>query len=228
MSLKPLFIISLIVFLLFSSGCSDDEEILNEVIHTEIFDTPVGAGSSSAAAPGDTYSFSFTALPGQKLSFASMYLRSNDLFFTPIEKGIHLFNEENEAVSGDITNRIILVDAGTEVNQVIGSGADQAHQQSSANSGGLDSDPLIRLYDGNDQTETDRLIRVTLINDGDINFTLNIQVLTGATTSLSPGIFVVFTGDNPIFSLGTVDRQQGLETLAEDGDPTELEAHLTP
>ena len=51
----------------------------------------------------------------------------------------------------------------------------------------------------------------------------------GATTQeahISPGVFVVHTGDDPIFSVGQVDRGQGLEAQAEDGKPDALGASV--
>jgi hypothetical protein len=222
--LKSLTILSLASTLLFTAGCSDEDEVPNTVFTAEVFNTPVGAGGPGPAMAGDTYSFTFAAVPGQKLTFATMYITTNDLVFTPIEAGIDLY-KDGEALSGDITNRIILVDAGTEENQVIGSGADQANQQSAPNTGAADPNNLVRLYDGNDEAETENLIRVTVTNEA-ANFTVNIQVLPTSTTPIAPGVFAVYTGSNPVFSLGTEDRGQGLEALAEDGAPEDLEAYL--
>ena len=37
-----------------------------------VFNTPVGASSPAPAFPGDSYSFEFSAAPGNKLSFATV------------------------------------------------------------------------------------------------------------------------------------------------------------
>jgi len=45
---------------------------------------------------------------------------------------------------------------------------------------------------------------------------------TDKTIRVSPGVFVVHTKADPIFTTGQTDRAQGLENLAEDGNPTNL------
>jgi len=223
MLLKSLKMLPLAAALVLSVGCSDDD-VPTAVFEAEVFNTPVGAGAPGPATPGDSYSFTFDAVPGQRLTFATMYITTNDLVFSPIEAGVDLY-PNGEALTGDITNQIILVDAGTEVNQTIGQGADQANQQSGPNTGAVDENNLVRLYDGNDADETEDLIRVTIANDAG-SFTVNIEVLATSTTPIAPGVFAVFTGENPIFTLGTVDRGYGLEGLAEDGAAADLAAFL--
>jgi Spondin_N. len=65
-------------------------------------------------APGGAFEFEVEAEPGQRLSFASMYVPSNDLFVSPVS-GIEAFDGE-EPVEGDVTDDVALWDAGTEVN----------------------------------------------------------------------------------------------------------------
>ena len=217
--------LTLLIFAtVFLSSCADEETVPNEVFEAKIFDTPLGSGSAKPAAAGESYSFTFTAQPGQKLTFATMYITSNDLFLSRIEAGIDLYKDE-EPVEGEIINRIILVDAGTEENQVIGAGADQADRQGSPNTGARDPNTLVRLYGGNDAEEIEDLVRVTITHDSG-TFTLKISVLSSSTSPISPGVFAVFTGENPIFKLGETDRGNGLEALAEDGVASELVAHL--
>jgi hypothetical protein len=45
---------------------------------------------------------------------------------------------------------------------------------------------------------------------------------TGVATPLSPGVFVVHRAAGPLFKLGEADRGQGLERIAEEGNPTML------
>ena len=45
-------------------------------------------------------------------------------------------------------------------------------------------------------------------------------------TALAPGAFIVHTSMETLFADGTVDRGEGLEALAEDGDPSALVASL--
>ncbi|HEU5057129.1 MAG TPA: spondin domain-containing protein [Kofleriaceae bacterium] len=46
--------------------------------------------------------------------------------------------------------------------------------------------------------------------------------LSGAATPLSPGVFAVASAGEPIYSIGLAERGNGLERIAEDGDPMVL------
>ena len=74
-----------------------------------------------------------------------MYVQSNDLFLAPGETGIALF-VDGQPISGDITDQIDLWDAGTEVNEEPGVGANQAPRQAAANTG-ADEGGVVRLVD---------------------------------------------------------------------------------
>jgi hypothetical protein len=50
--------------------------------------------------------------------------------------------------------------------------------------------------------------------------------LSGFHTPLSPGVVVVHRSDTPLYALGDTDRGQGLERIAEDGNPAELARNL--
>ena len=99
-----------------------------------VFNTPAGDAAPGPATPGKSYSFSFEASPGHRLSFASMYVQSNDAFYAPSDSGMPLYNGSTP-VTGSVTSEIRLWDAGTEVNQQPGSGADQAPRQSGPDTG---------------------------------------------------------------------------------------------
>jgi hypothetical protein len=99
-----------------------------------VFNTPVGSGSPGPVTPGNSYQFTFTAKKGDKLSFATMFVQSNDLFYAPNGSGIELIKGHN-LVMGDITDRVFLWDAGTEVNEKPGFGPNQAPRQSGPNTG---------------------------------------------------------------------------------------------
>lgn len=105
------------------------------IVASGTFATPVGDAMPGPALPGKAYEFTFTAEPGQKLTFATMFGQSNDLFFAPDDRGITLFDSKGDVMSGDITSLIFLWDAGTEVNQEPGLGADQAPRQAAPNTG---------------------------------------------------------------------------------------------
>ena len=57
-----------------------------------VFNTPVGADGPGPLLPGGVYEFNFEAKPGYFLSFATMFVQSNDLFYAPAEEGIALFD----------------------------------------------------------------------------------------------------------------------------------------
>lgn len=194
------------------------------------FAVPVGATAPGPLLPGNAYAFEFEAGPGMRLSFATMMVHSNDLFYAPGPGGIELW-EGHEQVTGDITDQIALWDAGTEMNEEPGEGANQPLQQEAPNSGEADPNPNVRLAD--DEWETlpmvDSVIRVTLESTGPTTFRVTIENVSLDHTlvtvrglcldvPIAPGVFVVHHGANPLFTVGEPDRGHGLEGLAEDGD----------
>ncbi|WP_380674362.1 spondin domain-containing protein [Salinigranum sp. GCM10025319] len=98
------------------------------------FDTPVGADSAGPLTPGDAYEFAVEAGSDARLSLATMFVQSNDLFYAPDPEGIALF-EGGDPIDGDVTDRLTLWDAGTEVNEAPGSGPNQAPRQSGPDTG---------------------------------------------------------------------------------------------
>jgi hypothetical protein len=135
------------------------------VLDHGVFNTPVGMSESGTAAPGETYEFSFIASPGAYLSFATMSVQTNDLFYAPDGAGIPLFDADLHAIRGDITDQISLWDAGTEVNQAPGEGADQGARQAAPNTG-ADENSVVRLVDdGFTYPDTADAIRVTITID---------------------------------------------------------------
>lgn len=96
---------------------------------------PDGADGPGPAFPGDSYSFTITAWPGEYLSFATMFVQSNDLFYGPDENGIALFDDKGYPIEGRVTHHIDLWDAGTEVNEEPGVGPNQAPRQAGPDTG---------------------------------------------------------------------------------------------
>jgi len=115
-----------------------------EGFQSGVFNTPDGAAGPGPLLPGQSYSFSFDARGGEYLSFATMLVHSNDLFFAPDERGIRLF-KGNDATEGSITTQILLWDAGTEVNEYPGAGI---HQPARLN-GGVDENGVVMRIDDN-------------------------------------------------------------------------------
>ncbi|MFT5376006.1 MAG: hypothetical protein ACI906_002839 [Candidatus Latescibacterota bacterium] len=186
------------------------------------FNTPVGASAPGALLPGNSYSFSFAAGPGSMLSFATMFVQSNDLFYGA--QGISLF-EGTTAIAGDITAQVGLWDAGSEVNQEPGVGADQAPRQSGANTGAAESGNVRLVNDGFTYPNVSDNIRVSLSHSGE-TFTVTVENLAASNTPLAPGVYAVHTSGNPLYDSGSPDRGLGLAALAEDGNPADLAAAL--
>jgi hypothetical protein len=100
-----------------------------------VFNVPVGSSAPGPILPGSKYQFSFAAIPGEALSFATMLAATNDVFFAPKDAGISLFDANDEAISGDITGQIFLWDAGTEGNEEPGIGPNTVTNQLLPNTG---------------------------------------------------------------------------------------------
>jgi hypothetical protein len=113
------------------------------------FAKPDSGSEAGPALPGSSYSFTFEGIPGDYLSFATMFVQSNDWFFSPPSSGISLF-DGNVPLDGDITTMIGLWDAGTEADETPGEGPNQAPRQSGPNTGGSQGAPITAVegYDG--------------------------------------------------------------------------------
>jgi len=135
-----------------------------DVASSGVAAVPDGAMDPGPAGPGHAYSFEFSASEGQRLSFATMYVQSNDLFFAPAGNGLELF-DMGKPLSGNVTSRIVLYDAGTEVNEKPGAGAHQAPRQMGQNSGKDEMAavrPIGEVSDGYMYPAVNRVIRVTV------------------------------------------------------------------
>lgn len=200
--------------------------VAKDYFESGVFNTPVGSTAPGPALPGNSYEATFHAGIGHKLSFATMFVQSNDLFFAPSGAGIELYSNGNP-VSGDITNQILLWDAGTEVNEMPGTGANQPPRQTGPNTGPAENGTVREISNVNDgftYPATSTTIKASLDYMGDETFKLTIENLAGSTSPLAPGVFVVHTAENPLFTAGVADLGQGLEGLAEDGDASILGA----
>ena len=110
------------------------QPILDKVTATK------GLAAAGMFIPGQ--SFTVTARPGERLLFAAMFVQSNDLFYAPTNGGMSLFDSNGKPVRGKLTGRVGLYDAGTEVNQRPGIGADQAPRQPKPNTGASERVPI--------------------------------------------------------------------------------------
>jgi hypothetical protein len=184
---------------------------------------PDGEDAPGPAFPGQSFSVEFHAGKGHRLSFATMYGASNDLYYAPPDEGIELFNGDLPT-TGNITGMISLWDAGTEVNHAPASGEDGAEEsvpiQSVRNTD--------NVMDGYTYNNVEENLEVWLEYDGTSLFTLTIKNLDGSSTPLSPLAWVVhYDSQNPIFTEGASDYGHGLEDLAETGDAGPLSEYLS-
>lgn len=184
-------------------------------------------------APGGAFEFEVQATSGDRLSFATMYVPSNDLFVSP-EPAIELF-DENGPVAGEVTDSVSLFDAGTELNGQPGvdpAGAPLQGQNGGPTAGPTQGvvHPYDRVNDGYRYADPTDFVEVSLTPDGTGHFTLRIEnvapmdfygadTATGGQIWITPGAFAVHTGENPIFSVGS-PASVGLEAVAEAGPPT--------
>ncbi len=96
-----------------------------------------------------------------------MFIPSNDLFYGPGEEGIALYADDGTPMEGDVTDQILLWDAGTEVNQEPGVGADQAQRQAGPNTDAHDPDNTVRLVnDGFTYPDVADVVAVSVMHNG--------------------------------------------------------------
>ncbi|WP_420644157.1 spondin domain-containing protein [Candidatus Leptofilum sp.] len=198
-------------------------------IDSGVFNTPVGAAEPGPAFPGEAYDWTFYANPGDNLTFATMFVQSNDWFFGPGLAGIPLYDADGNPYTGDVTDYIYLWDAGTEVDQPVGEGPDQAPRQAGPDTGASDRIKRVRLVRSNEVPAVNELVQVELAYNGDGQFHVTIHNISGnsdVATPLAPGVGVVHSDPSPLFRFRRAALQNGLEELAEDGDPSKLGAWL--
>lgn len=199
-----------------------------------VFSTPIGEAGPGPLFPGGKYEFDFVAPPGASLSLATMMVQSNDFFYAPDGGGIALWSGGSQ-VTGDVTDQLLLWDAGSEADQEPGLGADQAPRQAGPDTGADDPDDTVRMAAdsyGNLPAVSD-VIKLTLESTGPYSWRARIENVSSGTTlmtsdgashpvPMSPGVFVVHTDADPLFTAGSADRGEGLAAIAEDGAAGDL------
>lgn len=86
------------------------------------------AGKAPAVEPGESATFTVMAAPGYRLQMATMFVQSNDWFYAFGDGGLPLF-DGTTPVSGEVTSRLVLYDAGTEADTPPGTGPYQKPAQ---------------------------------------------------------------------------------------------------
>ncbi len=164
--------------------------------------TPLGE-TMDDMAPGMSYGFNFDATPGMSVSFAAGLMGSDGMFFGPDGTGIALWNADGTQVTGDVTDQVMLWHMGDNVAAAM----------------------------GDDMPEVSDVIQVTLESIGPASFHLNIlnvteEVMGEHMMMLTPGVAVVHSAPDPLFSAGMPDRGEGLAALANMGMADDLAAAL--
>lgn len=126
-----------------------------------IFNTPVGTDKPGPLLPGGVYEFSFKAEEGMRFNLIAMYGQSNDLFYAP-KQALELFDSAGKPFAGEITDQLVLWDAGTEKNQAPGVGDEQAPRQKMANFGAAEGGLVGMVKDGFKYPNTREVLKVTI------------------------------------------------------------------
>jgi spondin N len=126
--------------------------------------TQEGGALGPAFEPGSMTEFSFRARRGDRFSLETMFVQSNDWFYG--FDGLKLFRK-GEPISGDVTRRIDLYDAGTEVDEEPGAGTTQKPNQDpdAMDVGPSENEPVTLVSETGDGFSTppnDEVIRVTI------------------------------------------------------------------
>jgi len=134
--------------------------VATRLVGVSTFDIPVGAEAKAPAKPGDAFEITVTGMPGDHVSFASMFGMSNDWFFATVPSGIPLFDADGMAMKGDVTDLVSIYDAGSELDQEIAIGADTGPQQPAPNTGA--ADPIHQVREAAYAVPASAHLRVTL------------------------------------------------------------------
>lgn len=199
---------------------------------TEVTGSAKGFFGTGPIGPAGTYEFSFDAVAGDALSFATMFVQSNDWFYAPDGAGIALF-DGTTPISGDISDQLRIWDAGTEADELPGFGPNQAPRQAAPNTGAADENTAIRLVPESALANlTGPVVEATISsvpNGAMTTFTVTLTnkstaatLLPAVAVPLSPGAWTVSKTSDVFFTSGEADRGEGLEAIAEDGSPTAL------
>ena len=232
--MKKTVLIVLVVMFFITISCNNDDTTLASAtfkVTIENVFTPKtfqDNGVFNAIPPGMSQSFDFNAGKGSYLSFATMFVKSNDLFYGFSDTGIELYDGD-VAKTGDITMFVDLWDAGTEVNQEPGMGDNQPMNQTGANTGEDENGNIHLVNDSFTYPIDASVIKVSLAHDGGTMFTVTIENLSSTaslSTPLAPGVWAVHKEGAKLFTEGN-PASAGMEKLSEDGDNSMMNTFLT-
>ena len=195
------------------------------VAESGIFNTPDGANAPAPIFPGEAYEFMVTTTANaSRLSLATMFVQSNDLFVAPAAAGIELFDVNGDPLSGDITDLLELWDVGSERNEAPGMGPNQAPRQAGAGTG--PSEGRVAAFNNTTrglplpQDIVDVAVRES---NGEYTVVVTNVSATSAVidTPIAPVFFATHDDTWRLFESGGT-ASAGLEELAEDGSPAGL------
>ena len=205
-------------------------------ITSGVFNTPANDTEPGAATPGKKFEFTIDAGRSQRLSFATMLAATNDLFYGPNGDGIKLYDDDGNPLSGEVTDQVYLWDAGTEVNEEPAIGPNTVTNQAGPDTGTDENGNVMAIADVTngfafDYPKVEEVVHVMLEHTTGTEFKVTIKDLSTAVLKtsqgdrpapLSPGVWVVYSGKNPLYTIGERDFGNGIEAIAEDGNAEPL------
>ena len=193
-----------------------------------VANTPDGAETAGPALPGNSYTVEFEAVKGHKLSFATMLVKTNDWFFAPDQAGIALYDDNGQPITGDITDQIKAWDAGTEEDEPFGAGESQPlNSGDNPDKGTATTENVAEVTADELPAAVNAMIKVELEQVSDNTFRLKVSNLTDSATPITPVVWATHSRDYGFFKAGEADMGNGLEQVAEAGNPEALSAYLT-
>ncbi len=127
-----------------------------------IAQTPVGEMDPSVLLPGSSYKTVIRADVGDRISLISSFIQGNDLFIGTADSGIPLFDSAGTPLSGEVTQQLALLDAGTEVNERPGFGPNQSPRQPMVGAGTVETNPVGPVADSFTYPAVSGMIKITI------------------------------------------------------------------
>ncbi|MFT5429499.1 MAG: hypothetical protein ACI9OJ_000170 [Myxococcota bacterium] len=197
-------------------------------------------GNAGPIMPGMMYEFTVSpSTTAPNLTIAAMVVWTNDVFMATRPQGIPLLKPDGtprsaEMIEADFARHFVVLDAGTEANEIPGFGRNQAPTQEAAGQG--DADPLEMGVSSYHDWTNDLMgasvggrLSVTVTDAGDGSFDVVVENSSEGTTVeniFTPVLWALQAPGANFFEMGTV-ATAGLESLSEYGDPSVWAAALT-
>lgn len=193
--------------------------------------------------PGEEVTFTVQAAPGHRLSLATMLIPSNDILVALPAEGLPLWDEAGLPMEGDLSDRLWLYDAGTEVNGPPGEGPNQADNHDGAlpadeqgpEEGGLVTElegPDWKGPDGYRWPDPEDVLNVNIDHAGGIDFEVTVtnvgrNAVAGGPAPVSPMLWMVHADRIDLVQPGR-EASPETELLAEAGQAGPLADAFAP